>query len=159
MTQIRLPRAGVVVLLASLCTALLVLPARASAAQRPYRVSDKQVERLLDRIEKGSDRFKDSLHDALNDSRLDDTRREDDINRFVSEFENSADRLKDDFKDDRSTADNVREVLSRATAIDRFMNRVRFNSRTQKDWRSLKSDLDQLARAYRVGWDWRRSTN
>lgn len=159
MTQITSPRSAVL-LVALLCTALLtVLPTRTDAAQRPYRMSDKQVERLLERIEKGSDRFKDSLHDALDDSRLDDTRREDEINRFVSDFENSADRLKDDFKDERSTADDVREVLTRAAAIDRFMDRAGLNSRVRKDWRSLKSDLDQLARAYRVGWDWRRSTN
>ena len=60
-----------VVLLAGLVTA---------EAQRPYRLSEDQMKNLLERIEKGADSFRDSLKDALGQSRYDDTRAEDNIN-------------------------------------------------------------------------------
>src|SRR5213594_158167 len=54
---------------------------------QPYRISDREVVRLLDRIKNETNTFRKSLKDALNKSRFDRTRREDDINTFVKNFE------------------------------------------------------------------------
>jgi hypothetical protein len=107
------------------------------------------VKDLLKRIEKGADRFRKSLDDALDKSRLDHSKREDDINRYVRDFENATDRLKDRYQHD-GAAQDAEEVLKRSTVIDGFMRRNRLTSRAEGDWRDLQNDLSQLARLYRI---------
>lgn len=128
----------------------LLLPSTI-VAQRPYRLSDAQVEVVLRRIETKSDTFRRSLDRALDRSRLDNTGREDNINQFVTDFENSTDTLKSKFDGRTSVALDVSNVLIRAARIDDFMQRnLRRNTVTQRDWRSLRTDLNILSNYYSV---------
>ncbi|MEJ7709934.1 MAG: hypothetical protein WKF84_08755 [Pyrinomonadaceae bacterium] len=45
-------------------------------------------------------------------------------------------------------------MLNRANAIDDLMRRNRLTARAQNDWVALKTDLNQLANAYNVSWQW-----
>jgi DnaJ-domain-containing protein 1 len=123
-------------------------------AQHPNRRSEKDIKELLGRIEKGADRFRHSLDNALDHSRLDNTKAEDRINDFVKAFEQSTERLKSRFDDDRSAASAVEQVLSRAAHIDGFMTSHETNSRARNDWAELRGYLDELAAAYNVSWNW-----
>jgi predicted glycoside hydrolase/deacetylase ChbG (UPF0249 family) len=122
----------------------------------PYRVSDKQVEELIHRIETQSDVFRKSLDSALDQSRLDGTRREDDINAFVKEFYKETKRLHEHFDSHKSTAGDVQTVLNRAAQIDQFMrrNRLKRDREAQREWLELRTHLDELARLYNVNWRW-----
>lgn len=124
---------------------------------RPYRVSDKQVERLLRNSEKAADAFRGSLDRALDRSRLDGTAREDDINQFVKEFNDATKQLRDRFNGRASVAADVESVLNRAGRIDLFMRRHPLDRRAQSNWLKLRNELDQLSRAYNVMWDWSRT--
>ena len=121
----------------------------------PYRLSDKEVEQVIHRIEKQSDKFRSSLDSALDKSRFDGTRREDDINAFVKEFYKETKQVHDHFDNHKSTGADVESVLDRAAAIDQFMRRNRLNSRAQNDWSTLRTNLAELARVYNVTWHWR----
>lgn len=141
---------------AAACLGLtLSLAPQAGLAQAPTRLSDDQVERLLDRIEKAADKFRESLDDALDKSRVDDSKFEAQVNRYVKDFENATDRLEKRFDDDRSSSADVEEVLTRAAAINGMMGRFELTDRAQSDWRLLRNDLNELARAYNVVWEWR----
>lgn len=122
----------------------------------PYRISDQQVEETIHRIEGQSDVFRKSLDSALDQSRLDGTRREDDINSFVKEFYQETKRLHDHFDSHKSTASDVQTVLDRAAQIDQFMrrNRLQRDRDAQKEWLRLRANLDELARVYNVNWRW-----
>jgi hypothetical protein len=124
-------------------------------AQEPTRLSDDQVERLLERIEKSADKFRESIDKALDKSSADDSKLEKDVNRFVQAFEDATDRLESRFDDDKSSSGDVQEVLTRAAAINGMMATHAFNDRAQADWRLLRGDLNELARAYGVTWEWR----
>ncbi len=124
---------------------------------RPYRVSDKQVERLLRNSEKAANAFRGSLDRALDRSRLDGTAREDDINQFVKEFNDATKQLRDRFDGRTSVAADVESVLNRAGRIDLFMRRHPLDRRAQSNWLKLRNELDQLSRAYNVMWDWSRT--
>jgi archaellum component FlaC len=121
----------------------------------PYRLSDKEVEEIIHRVEKQSDRFRSSLDSALDKSRFDGTKREDDINAFVKEFYAETKRLHDHFDNHKSTGADVESVLDRAARIDDFMRRYRLSSRAQNDWSTVRTNLDELARVYNVTWRWR----
>ncbi len=122
----------------------------------PYRVSDKQVEELIHRLESQSDVFRKSLDAALDRSRLDGTRREDDINSFVKEFYKETKRLHEHFDSHKSTAGDVQTVLNRAAQIDQFMrrNRLKRDQEAQREWLELRAHLDELAQLYNVNWRW-----
>jgi hypothetical protein len=121
---------------------------------QPYRLNDKEVEKIIHRVEKQADSFRKSLHDALNRSRFDKTRREDDINDYVKEFSKQTSRLHDNFDHHKSTAPDVEGVLDRAARIDVFMSRRPLTARAQSDWSALRANLDELAQAYEVTWRW-----
>ena len=122
----------------------------------PYRVNDKQVEELIHRIETQSDVFRKSLDSALDQSRLDGTRREDDINAFVKEFYKETRGLHDHFDSHKSTAGDVQTLLNRAAQIDQFMrrNRLKRDREAQREWLELRAQLDELGRLYNVNWRW-----
>lgn len=126
----------------------------AAQAQIAYRLTEKEMKQMLDRIEHNADRFRNSLAKYLDVSRFDDTRAEDNINQFIKEFEVATDRLKSRFDDDQSAASDVEEVLRRAVRIDGFMMRQSADTRAREDWMTLRHDLDQLAAAYNVVWTW-----
>ena len=126
----------------------------ANAQVRAYRVSDRTVQTLLTRIENRTNTFKDQIDRALDNSNFDGTPQEDSINTLISNFENSTDRLKDNFSSNRSSANDVQEVLQRAAFINSFMRSNRLNTTVQRTWTSIRTDLNTLAGYYRVSANW-----
>jgi hypothetical protein len=121
----------------------------------PYRISDREVEKLMRQLKRDSDRFRKSLDSALDRSTLDGTNREDDINAFVKDYDKGTASLHDRFKNHKSVTSDVQAVLDRASRIDQFMRRHQFrNNRAERDWSTVRTDLDALAQAYNVTWGW-----
>lgn len=135
-------------------TMLIVSVGLVNAQRRPYRVTDSQVQYLLNRIEQRTDTFKRNLDTALDRSRLDGTDTEDMINGYVEDFENATDQLRDKFDARNSVSADVEDVLNRAAFINGFMQRNRLNSTVQSSWIAIRSDLNTLARYYTVSWNW-----
>jgi hypothetical protein len=135
-------------------TIVLVTGLAGIAAAQASRLSEKEMKDLLSRIEKQAAAFRSSLKDALDHSRIDDTKREDRIKDFVKEFDHSTERLKERYSDKNTASSVVEEVLNRAARIDDFMSRHHFSPRAENDWAALRDNLDQLAEAYAVTWSW-----
>ena len=137
------------------CSALLLtITTNAQVVGQPYRINDKEVEKIIRRIEQQSDRFRSSLDSALDKSRFNGTRREDDINSFIKDFYEQTKRLRHQFDSHKSAAPDVQAVLDRAARIDEFMSRNRLSGKAEEDWSTLKTYLDELASAYNVSWRW-----
>lgn len=119
-------------------------------AQRPYRVNDRQVQRIIRQLENDTDRYRASLDQALDQGRFDGTRTEDEINEYVRAFESSTDQLRDRFSNRNAVAADVEVVFERAYAIDNFMRRNRLNAQAQRDWSTVRADLQELARIYSI---------
>ena len=136
------------------CAALLVSTANAQVVGQPYRLNDKDVEKIIRRIEQQSDRFRASVDKSLDKSRFNGSNREDDINSFIKDFYEQTKHLRARFDKHHSATGDVEAVLDRAARIDDFMSRNRLSSKAQEDWSALKSNLDELAAAYNVSWRW-----
>src|SRR5829696_1571111 len=126
-------------------------PAQTGAA---YRIGDRQLDAIIRRVENGADRFRTSMANSLDRSRYDGTRAEDNINQFIRDFETATDQLRSRFDARNSAASDVENVLRQATYIDDFMTRQTLSMRAENDWTTLKGDLNQLASAYSVAWNW-----
>jgi DNA-binding TFAR19-related protein (PDSD5 family) len=118
------------------------------------RVDDKQVVQLLKRIEKEADQFRKSLDEALDRSAIDGSKADDNINQFVTEFEETTEHLSDHFGRNQVVANDIEDVLQRAVSIDGFMQRHRLQEQAENDWVRLRRNLDDLAHAYQVAWNW-----
>ena len=53
-------------------------------------------------------------------------------------------------------AAEVRNILQKASPVNGFMSRNRLNVRVQNDWAKVRTDLNALANAYGVSWQWNR---
>jgi hypothetical protein len=139
----------------ALVTALVGITIIAQAQyQRPYRTDDQTMRQLIRRIETRANTFRTSLGRALDRGRIDDTRREDNINLLVSDFEQATNQLRDRFNARQSTISDAQMVLDRAVLIDRFMQRNSLANAAERQWSLLRSDLNTLASYYNLAWNW-----
>lgn len=131
-------------------------PPITSGGTRPYRVTDNNVMTLLTRLETRTDAYKREVGFALDRSVLNDTRSENAITSYITEFENATDSLKQKFDSRRSVMTDVEEVLNRAYFIDGFMRDYRLTANAENQWRLIRTDLDTLSTYYNVSWKWNR---
>jgi hypothetical protein len=124
------------------------------AQNRPYRVSDRNVQSLITRIESRTDAFKNEMNSSLDNSNLNNTDSEDLVYGYISDFENATDQLKQKFDSRNSASDDVEEVLNRAAYINQFMQKNRLTATAQRNWGYLRTDLTTLARYYSTGLNW-----
>ncbi len=127
-----------------------------SGGTRPYRVTDSNVQTLLVRLETRTDAYKREVGLALDRSVLNDTRSENAITTYITEFETATDNLRQKFDSRRSVMTDVEEVLNRAYFIDGFMRDYRFTASAENQWRLIRTDLDTLSTYYNVSWKWNR---
>ncbi len=125
-------------------------------AQRRYRrggLTKAQVDNIIRRIETRTDSFVSSFDDALDRSRLDGTRREDNLNERARDLESATDELRREF-DRRDTwqenRDEVRKCLNIASNINAVIQRRRLSYGTERAWAALRYELNALARAYNL---------
>lgn len=105
-------------------------------------------------LENNTDRFRRSLDSALDDSRLNGTRTEDQVNEYVDAFEQATDRLRERSDDRQFAPGAAREVLTRGRSIDVFMRRHRLARNAENDWVRVRNDLNRLASGYYIRWIW-----
>jgi hypothetical protein len=143
------------VLVSSMITALILAVFNSqAAAQTPYRVPDRQVQQLLTQLELHTDTFRNSLTRGLNRTRFNGTATESEINGYVDEFNRVTNQLRDRFGSRQAASTDVDEVLTRGWHIDNFMRTNRLGAEAEREWATVRTDLQTLARYYNVTWRW-----
>lgn len=133
----------------------LSIPAQAQY-RRTYRNSvytKAQVERIIRRVENQSDRFVRSFDSSLDNSRLDGTMREDNLNQRARNLETDIDALRQEFdRTDRyqDTRAQVSRAMSTAEGINTVIRRRRLGANTERLWTQLRSELNALANVYNL---------
>lgn len=122
--------------------------------QRAYRVTDRQVQVLITRIDTGTDTFRRQIDRNPDRSTMTGNRNEDTLASYVTDFENATDSLRRRFDSRSSNIADVQEVLNRAAMIENYVRDNRLSANAQRQWTAIKADLDTLATYYNVRWDW-----
>lgn len=137
-------------------SAILILANISYAQKRRTRTvsySKGQVEQVLKRIEEKTDRFTKVFDEALDDSRLNGSRAEENYTDLARKLENETDELRREFNRNDSFAENspnARSVINAATAVDRVMKRRNYGRLAESLWVNLRNDFNTLARIYRL---------
>ena len=134
--------------------ALAIIGVSAQAQPRTNNVTNRQLSALIQRLERNSNRFRSSLNLALVNARIDETSPQNDINTFEPSFSTAKDQFMDRFARRQASASDVQNMLQKALPLNSFMSHNRLNLQTQNDWTAVRTDLNALANAYGVSWQW-----
>ncbi|MGZ5435858.1 MAG: YMGG-like glycine zipper-containing protein [Pyrinomonadaceae bacterium] len=136
--------------------ALAVIGVTAQAQRRAAPVTDRQVSSILQRIERSTNTFRNSLNIALVNQRVDQTRPQNDINNFEPDLGSAIDQFKNRFATRQAGTVDVQNILQKASLVNGFMSRHRLDTRVQNNWAAVRTDLNALATAYGITWQWNR---
>lgn len=121
---------------------------------RGGRNARKNVDQIIKRVETRTDRFVSQFDNALDNSRLNGSRREDNLNQRAKDLERATNELRSDFnrRGDNwwETRDNVQNCLRIAADINVAMQNRRLNRNTENNWRNVRQELNTLARVYNL---------
>ena len=154
----------------------LALPVAASAQwggrypdDRGYgRYDDRGLRDSVHRLDSLAKNFERDMDRALDHSRTNGSRREDDINNQVRQFRNAVGDLKSrvgNGRDLNRSENEARRVLQEANDLDRFARRG-FDGRTSSEWSQIQQELRYISSVYGLGYggygrdrddDWRRN--
>ena len=106
--------------------------------------AQENATRLIKQLEEDSDRLSNSVTKALDKSKFDGTSTEDQLIRYIRDFEDCIDRLKKGWDKGEDPTFLAREVQTRARAIDKFLKRNPLGGNVSTDWATVRSDLIRL---------------
>ena len=135
---------------------------RESRFENDYRRSwknDAYLYSAIRALRNNSRTFEGVLRDALNLSRYDGKRRENQINKLAKGFKNAAKSLNDKYKRYKSTKRSVgeaRRVLRIGSQLDQMLSRMGKaigSYSVESSWREIEQDLRIISREYKIKYD------
>ena len=119
-----------------------------------YSLNDFQMRQLVDRLNARSVTFSRNLRNDLNRTSYNDRYSLDEVRRQLSSFETSIAQLRNRVNSRQSSSSDARTVLDRAAFLNTFVADRQLSYQTKNNWTSLRTDLDQLASAFNIAWNW-----
>src|SRR4026208_219279 len=136
----------------------IIIGLSVQAQQQTNRNNTRQVGNMLQRLERSSSRFRNSLNVGLVQVNVDQTRPQNDISTFESGFQLAIKQFRDQFTRRLAVAADVENILQKASPINSFIAQNTLNPRVKNDWTLVRTDLNTLASAYGVSWEWNHLT-
>jgi len=137
---------------------MVLVMADATFAQRTKKARGKtytkaDVERVIKRVEERMDNFVDNFDEALDNSNLDGSKREDNLMDRARDLESATDELRREFDRSDRWVENkaeVRSALNIATDINKTMKNRRLGAKTEGNWARVRYELNTLAKIYNL---------
>ena len=124
-----------------------------SGGYNDYQLNDFQMRQLIDRLNVRSATFSRSLRNDLNRGSYND-RSADTVRSQLNDFESALVQLRNRVNSRQSTSSDARNVLDRAAFLNTYLAERQLSNQTENSWSSLRTDLEQLASAYNIAWNW-----
>ncbi|MCM3902025.1 MAG: hypothetical protein ND866_09990 [Pyrinomonadaceae bacterium] len=116
-------------------------------------VGEADIKNLLQHIEDMADKYKLTLDAALDNSVLNNTSTEDEINGINADFRKATRHL-EDVRTSDSAPEAAKEVLAKGKRINDFLvkHNAKLTPEVQTSWLAVKIDLQRLAKLYQLQW-------
>jgi hypothetical protein len=114
------------------------------------RLSDKDLQRLLQNLKDDAQPFRGSLANALKKSTIRKTSKEKDARMLADSFAKQANSALETFKHNRKAEQPVTELVHTAAQIDPLVYSLQLDTATTSQWERLRGELHQIAQAYGV---------
>ena len=122
-----------------------------SGGYNDYNLSDRQMRQLVQRLNTRSTTFSRNLRMDLNRYNIGST---DDIRSRLTQFESEIVQLRNRVNSRQSTSSDVRDLLENAAYLNNFVTERQLSYQTENNWTILRQDIDRLANAYNIAWNW-----
>ena len=138
--------------LSAFLIALVLFPAVAQAQHREDRQWQfEETTRIINDCEKRTDAFKGILRHALNESRLDHSGREKQLNRDAERLEDAMDHVGDSWNRDHNPG-KTRRFVAEAIAVSKDINKTMIkwplNPEAETEWDAVRAELNRLAETF-----------
>jgi len=135
---------------AIMAAAAFILPLTANAQGLRYqnKYSKQQVSDIIRRMETSSANFRRDFDKALDASRLNGTKVEDQFNQNVKDFDRTVTTLRRNFDRNRNwwdTRNDVQSTINASQPVNNMINRLPFQRSVERQWQQLRNDLNTLA--------------
>lgn len=117
-------------------------------------LNDFQMRQLMNRLNVRSATFSRNLRQDLNRVSYNDSYSADEVRRQLSAFETAIVQLRNRVNTRQSTALDVRNLLDRAAFLNNYITERQLSNQTENNWSTLREDIDRLAGAYNIAWNW-----
>lgn len=119
-----------------------------------YNMNDAQMRQLIQRIDTRSATFSRTFRQDLNRFYGNDRNAADEARRELASFESALVQVRNRVNSRQSNSSDVRNLLDRAAFINNFVADRQLSNMTENNWSALRPDLDRLASAYNIAWNW-----
>ena len=119
-----------------------------------YNLNGFQMRQLIDRLNVRSATFSRNLRQDLNRGNFNDRYSSDEVRRQLTDYETALVQLRNRVNSRQVTSADVRTVLERAAFLNNFLADRQLSIQTENNWSALRPDLDRLASAFNIAWNW-----
>jgi len=119
-----------------------------------YNLNDLQMRQLIDRLNTRSATFSRNLRNDINRASYNDRNSADEVRRQLSDFETALTQLRNRVNSRQSSSSDARNVLDRAAFLNNYIGGRQLSYQTENNWSAMRTDLEQLAGAYNIAWNW-----
>lgn len=121
-----------------------------------YNLTDVQMRQLIQRLDVRSATFSRNLRQDLSRLYGSDRYSADEARQQLSQFESALVQLRNRVNSRQSTSSDARTLLDRAAFLNTYIADRQLSYQTENNWSTLRLDLDRLASAYNIAWNWQR---
>jgi len=119
-----------------------------------YNLSSAEMRQLVDRLNNHTTTFSRFLRTDLNRRIQNGRFPTGQVQQQLSSLEASVIDLRNRYNGRQFNSTAVRNLLQSAAYLNNFMSDQQLSYQTQNSWTPLRQDLDRLASAYNIAWDW-----
>ena len=131
----------------ALATALALIAFTLSVSAQD-RLSDKDIQALMNNLKNDTKSFRPQFNNAVHKSIIRKTSREKDAKALVQTFENQTNALLENFKKSKK-ADGLPATLDTSDQIEKLINELKLDAVTSS-WQKIRAELNQLSTAFGI---------
>jgi hypothetical protein len=128
-------------------------PGGAAGSTNP-NLSDIQLRQLVRRVDSGTTTFSRNLRLDLDRRNANDRYSIDRVRQQLSSFETAVVDFRNRVNTRQIGSNDVNNLLQSASSLNSYITDRQLSYQTENSWTSLRSDLDRLASAFNVAWNW-----
>jgi uncharacterized protein YpuA (DUF1002 family) len=129
----------------ALVLSMLIVEGFASYTYSQERLSDKDIETMLNNLKSDAKKFSSTFNSAVGKSTIRKTSQEKEAKALVQSFDKQSEAALNKFKKDRHADVEVSNLLNSGTQINQLLVSTPMGDRAEADWSRVKSELSGIA--------------
>ena len=129
---------------------MLLFSLNPSQASAQSRLSDKDVEKLMDNLKEDTKKFRSSFNSAVEKSTIRNTDQEKQSKSLVERFQKQTEDMLHDFKDKKNADTQLKAVRDSASEIDKVLASTTMGGDVGPKWMTVRTELTTISKAFGI---------